>query len=105
MADHPYKPFNDAVAGKVPNKDKQQTHEAKHIRDKDNAAHTPPPPRFALGATTRQAPRGAKGIKRDLKVSNDNEQDQGFKLSGPGDLKREFKPFARNHKKDHGIER
>ena len=104
MTDHPYKPFNDAVAGKQPEK-KTQDHGVKHIRDKDNAEHRPPPPRFALGATSRQAPRGAKGIQRGLKVSNDNHEKEAFKLNGAGDLKREFKPIARGVKKDKGYER
>ena len=104
MTDHPYKPFNDAAAGKQLEK-KLEDHDPKHIRDKDNTEHRPPPPRFALGATSRQAPRGTKGIQRGLKVSNYNQKKEAFKLNGAGDLKREFKPIARGIKKDKGHER
>ncbi|WP_026480540.1 hypothetical protein [Ahrensia sp. 13_GOM-1096m] len=81
--------------------EKQQT----PIRDKDNADKRISPPRFAPHGERNRAPRGMSGIKRDMPTPEDQKAKDGFKLGGPGDLKREFHPIARGKDKDRGHER
>jgi hypothetical protein len=75
------------------------------IRDKDNADKRINPPRFAPRGEKNRAPRGMSGIKRDLPTPKEQKAKDGFKLGGPGDLKREFQPIARGKDKDRGHER
>lgn len=103
MTDHPKTPFEKAVHHLPTNKDKPQPHTAKHIRDKDNAKPDLKP-KFSNHPAQNLAPKGAKGIKRNLSPSVDKQSKGGFTLNGPGDLTREFVPIARGDK-GHGHER
>lgn len=93
MVDHPKKPFTLAT---------------RHIRDKDNAAPEPKPPRWAQYPRLNIAPSGALGIKRNMpapKTARADKEPRKLNLAFR-DKAREFKPIvSKSRDKDHGHER
>lgn len=74
-------------------------------RDKHGAGHIPKPPRHAKANHPTMAPPGMVGTKRGLPTPKHERADDGTRLTGPGDLSREFKPIARGIGKDRGHDR
>ena len=108
MVDHPKNPFNDAVQNKEVKQNKGLSQEESlrlnPERKKDNADRRLEPRLIPNGADGR-APRGFKGTKRGLPTPEHQKAKDGFKLTMPGDLKREFKSIARGQSKDRDINR
>jgi hypothetical protein len=102
MSDRPRKPFHDAVHNLPPAKEEQKRDP---IRDKDNASYTIKPPSWGIAGTSRHAPRGASGTRRNLPTPDHQKARKEVKPKVPGDLKREFKPIVRNTSKDRGRDR
>lgn len=107
MTDRPTGPFWDASHNTKPKKGKDKdTSELNPIRDKDNADKRIRPPSFAPHGEINRAPAGMSGMRRNLPVPDKAKVDKGFKIDGPGELKREFKPLVRGlPDKDHGRDR
>ncbi len=95
MVGDPKKPFNEKATGKEA---------PQHIRDKDNTAREFKP-RGVEYTRPNLAPSGMSGIRRNLPTPSHEKAKDEFKVTGPGDLKREFKPIASDRDKDHGWER
>ncbi|PCI85559.1 MAG: hypothetical protein COB24_12655 [Hyphomicrobiales bacterium] len=94
MVDEIKKPFKLAAS---PQKDNQT------IRDKDNTAPHPPPPRWSRTPALNIAARGALGIKMGLPAPKPKSVKHSFTK---GDLKKSFKPIAApSHNKNKDIER
>lgn len=95
MVDRPKNPFT--LAANPDRKNPEQ------IRDKDNTAPHPPPPRIVHTPAPNMAARGSMGIRRGLPVPKPKPVKHSFTK---GDLNKAFKPIATLfHNKNKDIER
>ncbi len=103
MTDRPKKPFHDAVQNLSFRKKNDKPRDP--VRDKDNAGYKIKPPSWGIAETSRDAPRGAKGTKRDLPTPK-HQKAKRFDIKAPDAIRKEFKSIAsRSKNKDRGWER